>query len=59
MQIIADENNRKLNEILPEIIDLLSVTNTNTISKPIIEINNIRVLFALNEKLLHVLNTNH
>jgi len=55
MQILADENKKPLGEILPEIVELLSVTNINAISKPQIEINNIRVLFALNKNLLPLL----
>lgn len=55
MQEIADENKKSLSEILPEIIENLSVTNVKSISKPQIEINNIRVLFALNQKLAPVL----
>ncbi len=52
MKIIADDHNKNLNEVLPEIVELLSVTNINSVSKPQIEINNIRVLYALNKKLL-------
>ena len=52
MQIITENNHQKLHEILPEIIELLSVTNTKVNIKPKIEINEIRVLFALNKKLL-------
>ena len=55
MQQIADDNNKSLSEILPETVDLLSVTNIDTISNPKIEINNIRVLYALNKKLLPLL----
>lgn len=55
MQEIADENKKSLSEILPEIIETLAVTNVKSISKPQIEINNIRVLFALHQKLEPVL----
>ncbi|MBN1252418.1 MAG: hypothetical protein JXR51_04185 [Bacteroidales bacterium] len=55
MQAIADDNNENLHDILPKTVDLLSVTNIKAISKPIIDINIIRVLFALNQKLLPVL----
>lgn len=55
MQLIAEENNSSLNESLPEIVDILSVTNLKTISKPKVDINNIRVLYALNTKLLPIL----
>ena len=55
MQTIADENYKTLGEALPEIAELLSVTSINAVSKPKIEINNIRVLYALNQKLLPAL----
>ncbi|MBN2522665.1 MAG: hypothetical protein JXB24_05290 [Bacteroidales bacterium] len=53
MQIIAETNYRKLSEILPETVELLSVTNVESDKiKPILEINEIRVLYALNQRLL-------
>lgn len=53
MQVIAENNHRKLHEILPEIIELLSVTNVKSGKiKPILEINEIRVLYALNQRLI-------
>ena len=52
MQIIADENNKSLYEILSKTVALLSVTSTKAVSKPIVEINSIRVLYALNQKLI-------
>ena len=53
MQIITENNHRKLHEILPEIIDLLSVTNVKSGKiKPKLEINEIRVFYALNQRLL-------
>ncbi len=52
MQIIAEKNNKNLNEILPQTVELLSVTSINKVSKPMIEINTIRVLYALNQKIL-------
>ncbi|MEN8119712.1 MAG: P-loop NTPase fold protein [Bacteroidota bacterium] len=55
MQAIAENNNNKLHEILPEIIEMLSVTSIKPTKKPQIEINNIRVLYALNKKLLPAL----
>ena len=55
MQIIADENHKNLHEILTETVDLLSVTSTKSVSKPMVEINTIRVLYGLNQKLLPAL----
>ncbi len=55
MQLIADDNKKSLNEILHKTVELLSVTNIKAVSKPTIEINNIRVLYGLNQKLLPVL----
>jgi len=53
MQIIAENNNKKLHELLPETVELLSVTNVKSEkNKPKLEINEIRVLFALNNRLL-------
>jgi hypothetical protein len=53
MQIIAETNYRKLSEILPETVELLSVTNVESDKiKPKLEINEIRVLYALNQRLL-------
>lgn len=53
MQLIAESNYQKLHEILPEIVELLSVTNVKSEkSKAILEINEIRVLYALNQRLL-------
>ena len=53
MQIIAENNHRKLHEILPEIVELLSVTNVKSEkSRPKLEINEIRVLYALNHRLV-------
>jgi len=51
MQLIAENNGKTLNQILPENIELLSITNIKADVKPKMEINNIRVLFALNKKL--------
>ena len=55
MQIIADENNKSLYEILSKTVELLSVTSTKAVSKPMVEINTIRVLYALNQKLIPAL----
>jgi gas vesicle protein len=53
MQIIAENNHRKLHEILPETVELLSVTNIKSDKiRPKLEINEIRVLYALNQRLL-------
>ncbi len=53
MQIIAENNHRKLHEILPETVELLSVTNVKSEKiKPKLEINEIRVLYALNQRLV-------
>jgi len=53
MQIIAESNHRKLHEILPETVELLSVTNVKSDKiRPKLEINEIRVLYALNQRLL-------
>lgn len=52
MQIIAEENHQKLHQILPETVELLSVTNVKQEKqKPKLEINEIRVLYALNQRL--------
>ena len=57
MQIIAENNYRKLHEILPETIELLSVTNVKSEKiKPKLEINEIRVLYALNQRLIPTIN---
>ncbi len=56
MQLIAENNHRKLHEILPETIELLSVTNVKSEKiKPKLEINEIRVLYALNQRLIPAL----
>ncbi len=57
MQIFTENNHQKLHEVLPEIIELLSITNTKVNFKPKIEINNIRVLYALNKKLLSAIDS--
>jgi len=55
IQQVCEDANENMNDILSEMLDYLSVTNLNVDFKPQIEINNIRVLVALNEKLLPVL----
>ena len=55
MQLIANENKKNLHEILSKTVELLSVTNIKAASKPVIEINSIRVLYALNQKLIPAL----
>lgn len=53
MQIIAENRQRKLHEILPETVELLSVTNVKSERhKAQLQINEIRVLYALNQRLL-------
>lgn len=51
IQVIAENNGQTLEQVLPEITELLSVTNLKAETKTKIDINNIRVLYALNKKL--------
>lgn len=55
MQLVAENNARGLSQVLPEIIELLSVTSIHSRTKPRIDINNIRVMYAINKKLLPAL----
>ncbi|MBN2892015.1 MAG: AAA family ATPase [Bacteroidales bacterium] len=55
MQQVCAEANQPLNEIISEVIDYISVTSVKIDLRPKIEINNVRVLYALNEQLLPVL----
>jgi len=51
MQLIAENEHHKLHEVLPEIIDLLSVTSINSKNvRPKLQINEIRTLFAINKR---------
>lgn len=52
MQQIAEKKYRKLHEILPETVELLAVTSVKSEkTKPKLEINEIRILYALNQRL--------
>ena len=55
MEQIAEDAGRDLAQILPDMAALLAVTNINAEPEAQIEINNIRVLYALNKKLLPAL----
>lgn len=56
MQIIAETHQQKLHQILPDVVTLLAVTNVKQETiKPTIQINEIRVMYALNERLLPAL----